>query len=31
VAKLVGVDGLTGTQLVAEVQKGGKFVVFEYW
>jgi hypothetical protein len=29
-AKIVGVEGLTGAQLIAEVQQGGKFVVFEY-
>jgi hypothetical protein len=29
-AKIVGIEGMSYSQLVGEVQSGGKFVVFEY-
>lgn len=28
--KIVGIEGLSGDQLVAELSRGGKFVVFQY-
>jgi hypothetical protein len=28
--KIVGVEGMTGPQLKAEIQNGGKFVVYQY-
>ncbi len=29
-AKIVGIDGMTGDQLQFEIQSGGRFVVFQY-
>lgn len=29
-AKIIGIEGMTGPQLKAEIQNGGKFVVYQY-